>query len=189
MKNKKENFVLAIIFILTGILLRLVPHAPNFSPISAIALFSGAYLSKKWGIFIAVFAMAVSDFFIGLYDIKIMASVYLSFIISVLLGSLVKKNRNCVAFVSLASSISFFIITNLAVFVFSPWYEKTINGLIYCYFLALPFLKNTVMSDIFYTFLFFGLYELSLGAAKKYAAHIYGHGNKKRFCYKWQDNN
>ena len=63
MKNKKENFVLAIIFILTGILLRLVPHAPNFSPISAIALFSGAYLSKKWGIFIAVFAMAVSDLY------------------------------------------------------------------------------------------------------------------------------
>lgn len=178
-QSKKTNFVLAALFILAGVFLRLIPHAPNFAPISAIAIFSGAHLSKKWGVVIAVLAMAISDFFIGFYDIKIMASVYLSFLLSVFLGALIKNKKTFkdVALISLASSISFFIITNLAVFVFSPWYEKTFSGLLYCYFMALPFFKNTLLSDIFYTFSFFGLYELSLKAFQKHASI------KKRFCY------
>ena len=49
--------------------LRLVPHPPNFSPIDAMALFSGAYLGRRWLAFAAPFAaLVLSDAVLGFYQ-------------------------------------------------------------------------------------------------------------------------
>lgn len=173
-KNNKTNFSLAVFFVFAGVVLRLIPHAPNFAPISAIAIFSGSKFSKKWGVTIAVLAMLVSDLFLGFYNLWIMASVYVCFIFSVFLGSLLKSRKNFagIILVSLLSSLLFFIVTNFAVFTLTSWYEKTFSGLIYCYFMALPFFRNTLFGDVFYSFMFFGLFELALLVFKKYEKNI-----------------
>ena len=161
-KEKISEIIIAITFILIGASARLLPHPANFTPISAIALFGGVYLSRKTALVLPLAAMAISDIFIGYYDVKLMIFVYGSFILSVILGSWLKKHKrwHLVFGSSILSAFIFFFITNFAVWAFTPWYAKNFTGIIQCYFMALPFLKNSLMGDLFYTFVFFGSYEL-----------------------------
>ena len=159
---RKIEFFAALIFILIGAGLRLLPHAPNFTPIAAIALFAGVYFSRKAALILPLLAMAVSDIFIGYYDFWVMISVYGSFLLFVALGFWLKKHKkwHTIAGSAFLSAVLFFLITNFAVWVFTPWYAKTLSGIIQCYLLALPFLKNTLLGNLFYTLVFFGGYEL-----------------------------
>src|SRR5437764_14362874 len=57
--------------------LRLVPHPPNFTPIGAMALFSGAYLGRRFVAFAAPLgALLLSDLVLGFYHGQ--ATVYFS---------------------------------------------------------------------------------------------------------------
>lgn len=162
MKNfNKISFILFLILI--GAVTRFFPHAPNFTAIGAMALFGGTYLSKKTALILPILAMAISDAFLGFYDLRIMAFVYGSFLICVFMGFFLKKNKKFYSILtaSFLSAFIFFILTNFAVFIFTPWYEKTLSGLIQCYIMALPFLKNNLLGDIFYTGVFFGSFEIA----------------------------
>ncbi len=143
---------------------RLLPHAPNFAPVGALAIMAGTYLPKKHALFLPLAVMLVSDYFIGFYDIKIMLAVYFSFLLYVVMGSIFGKERKVGKLTGSAflGSILFFIITNFAVWAFSPWYSKDLSGLLLSYTLALPFFKNTLLGDLFYTATFFVIYEFAL---------------------------
>lgn len=153
---------LAVFLILIGVSLRLLPHPPNFAPITAIALFAGAYLSKKTALVLPIAAMVISDIFIGYYQMSLMAAIYGSFLFCVFLGFWLKRNKKWhkVGISAILGAVLFFLITNFAVWVFAPWYQKSFEGLIQCYFMALPFFRNTLLGNLFYTTLFFGVYEL-----------------------------
>lgn len=162
-KNTKiELFIIALFFILMAVISRFLPHFPNFTPIAAIALFGGVYFSKKIALILPIAAMLVSDIFIGFYEPLIMLSVYGSFVLSVLLGFWLKKHKNWFTVLgsALACSLVFFVITNFAVWAFSPWYAKTLSGLSQCYLMAIPFFRNTLLGDLFYVSVFFGAYEI-----------------------------
>ncbi len=151
-----------LILVLLGVSLRLLPHLPNFVPIAAISLFAGVYLNRKYFFLVPISAMLLSDYFIGFYELKVMASVYFSFFIISLTGLFLRKHKNPAAIIScsLAGSLLFYLITNFAVFAFTPWYPKDLAGLLMSYTLALPFFRNTILGDLFYTSLFFGIWEL-----------------------------
>ncbi len=164
MINKKQiiEFIIILFFIAIGAGLRLLPHPPNFAPIAAIALFGGVYLSKKKALFLPVLAMMISDVFIGSYNTFLMFAVYGSFLLMVLLGFWLKKHKKwyTIGGTAILSAVLFFLVTNFAVWVFTPWYPKTFTGLIQCYIMAVPFFKNTLLGNLFYVPLFFGAYEL-----------------------------
>ena len=149
-------------FIFLGAVMRFLPHAPNFAPIGAMALFGGAKLNKKYALILPLAAMIVSDYFIGFYSWQIMASVYGSFLIYGLLGLWARKNGGWLKIggATLAGSILFFLITNGAVWAFSSMYPHTLVGLFACYAAGLPFWRNTLLGDVFFTAVFFGVYEL-----------------------------
>lgn len=153
---------LAFLFVFGGAALRLLPHPPNFAPIAAIALFGGVYLSKKFALAIPILAMLVSDVFLGFYEPLLMVSVYGSFVLCGLVGSWLRRRKKWYTLLggSLACSVLFFVITNFAVWAFTPWYEKTLAGFVQCYIMALPFFRNTLLGDVFYVTVFFGTYEL-----------------------------
>lgn len=157
----KNEEILALILIIFAASSRLLPHPANFAPISAVAIFAAFVFKNKLLRFcVPLLAMLVSDAFIGFYSPLVLISVYASFAISVLLGHYLRKHRsisNGVG-VTLFASIQFYLITNLAVFLFTPLYPKTIQGLINCYFMALPFFRNTILGDLFYTGAIFGLF-------------------------------
>ena len=160
-KGKILEFIIVIVFILIGVSLRLLPHPPNFAPIVAIALFGGVYLSRKAAFLLPILIMIISDIFIGYYEPKLMASVYGSFLLCVALGFWLKRHKKWYTVLgsSIFGSLIFFFLTNFAVWAFTPWYAKTISGLIQCYLMALPFFKNTLLGDLFYVAVFFGTCE------------------------------
>lgn len=151
---------LAIIFF--AVVLRLVPHPPNVAPIAALALFGGCYLDKRYALVLPLVAMFVSDFFIGFHDT--MLFVYASFLLTGLLGMSLRKHRNIrsIIIITLISSVLFFLITNFGVWLVSSLYPRTIEGLFQSYFFAIPFFRNTIIGDLLYVGLFFGVYELIL---------------------------
>ena len=61
---------------------------------------------------------------------------------------------------SLAASVSFFAVSNFAVWALWNMYPKTLAGLAECYTMAIPFFRNTVASDLLFTGAFFGLAAL-----------------------------
>jgi hypothetical protein len=141
--------------------LRLLPHAPNFTPVGALALFSGAYLTGYRKFWVPVIVMGVSDFFIGFYDYKLMLVVYSSFLVLVGLGSWLRGRVSPwrVGLGTIYGASCFFLLTNLAVWAFSSWYPHTLAGLFSAYTMGLPFFRMTLLGDLFYGAIFFGAYE------------------------------
>lgn len=156
----RVTFIFSII--LFGALMRLIPHWPNFTPIAAMALFGGAYFKKKHLAFLVpLMALFVSDLFLGFH--QWMIAVYISFAMVVGIGILLRSRIKVgtVLLASLSSSLLFFIITNFAMWVGSPFYPQNMGGLIECYVAALPFLNNGVLGDLFFSTVFFGGFYLA----------------------------
>ncbi|MDZ7798625.1 MAG: DUF6580 family putative transport protein [Patescibacteria group bacterium] len=143
---------------------KIINLPPNFAPIGAVALFSGVYLSRKYAILIPLAVLAISDYFIGFYNIGVLLTVWGSFALIGLFGLYLRKRKNIATIITgtLASSILFFLTTNFAVWAASGWYAKTWSGLGQSYFMALPFFRNTLLGDLFFVFVLFGSYELVL---------------------------
>jgi hypothetical protein len=140
--SKKQLVIIS--FIVIAVLFRLIPHLPNVTPITAIALFSGVYFTnKKFAFAIPLLAMFLSDLFLGFSAITLF--VYVAFILVAYIGLSSKK----ISIKSiLISSISFFIITNFGVWLLH--YPKSFAGLIECYTLAIPFFRNSIIGDFFF---------------------------------------
>ncbi|MFI5222447.1 MAG: DUF6580 family putative transport protein, partial [Bacteroidia bacterium] len=145
--------------------------APNFAPIGAIALFAGAYLSKRYLAFLVpVLAMLFSDALMGFdgwFYMTQTISVYAAFLLITALGLTMQKNKSIfrVAGMSLTSSVLFFVVTNLFVwaegFVHHPeLYPLNAAGLIQCYTAAIPFFDKTLAGDVFYNAILFGGFYL-----------------------------
>ncbi|MGD0576833.1 MAG: DUF6580 family putative transport protein [Candidatus Staskawiczbacteria bacterium] len=160
----KKILGLALLMIILAAASRLVKHPANFTPVAAMGIFSGYYLRKKWAIVVPLAAMFLSDIFIGFYDWRLLAVVYASMACSFIFGWLLQKNKRWryVILCSVASSVLFFLTTNTAVWAFYSWYPHTLSGLIACLAAGLPFLKNTLLGDIFYCLVMFGALEAAL---------------------------
>lgn len=160
MSRLRLETAIAVILVALGAALRLLPHPPNFAPIGALALYGGAAFSNRLSTFgIPLSAMALSDVFLGFYEPGVMASVYGSFLLTVLIGRWVRRNVSVVRVLvgALSGSLIFFLVTNLAVWAFGHGYPPTAHGLLQSYVNALPFYRNTLASDLFYSGVFFGL--------------------------------
>lgn len=157
------------ILILFGILTRILPHAWNFTSVGAIALFSGYYIkNKKIAFAMPIAIMLLSDWKIGFYQWQIMASVYASFAVVVLLGVLIKNKKWYFALpTSIAGTIIFFLVTNYAVWQFGTWYPHTFAGFTQCMMAGLPFIKNSFMGDLSYTFVLFSVAEFAADLARR----------------------
>lgn len=148
--------------ILFAIVLRLLPHPANVAPITAMALFGGFYLNKRYALIVPLIALFISDIFLGFHDT--MLFVYGGFLLTGLLGMLMRRNRSIktIFATTLVSSLLFFIITNFGVWLVSKMYTKDFSGLLQSYYYALPFFRNTILGDALYMTLFTGTYELAV---------------------------
>jgi hypothetical protein len=155
-----------ILTLLTAILaaaaLRLVPHPPNFTPIGAMALFSGAYLGRRGAVALVapLGALFLSDLVLGFY--RGMPTVYFSVALIVIIGwmALRRVSPIRVGGASIASSVLFFVLTNFGMWLSSGFYPRTLAGLEACYIAAIPFFQNTVAGDLFYAAVLFGGFAL-----------------------------
>jgi len=154
--------IFAFSLILLAVLSRLLPHAPNVAPITALALFSGVYLESKYAFTVPLAAMFISDLFIGFYHG--MEWVYGSFLCIGFIGLWLRKHPGAVttAGASVAGSILFFVVTNFGVWASSQvTYPYTFAGLMQCYAAAIPFFRNTLIGDLAYVSAMFGAFALA----------------------------
>lgn len=150
------------LLIILGLAARLLPHPANFTPVGAIGLFGGAQLPKRLALALPLVAVFISDLVIGFYTWQVMVSVYLGFLVYGLAGLWIRQNYSIKRVVAgtLGASVFFFLITNFSVWAFTPLYPKTALGLSESYLAALPFFRNSLIGDFFYTAALFGVYEL-----------------------------
>jgi hypothetical protein len=147
--------------VMTVSISRLIKIAPNVTAIGAMALFAGAYFQdRKLAYAVPLITMLVTDLIIGFH--RIMIPVYISFVLIVFIGTLISERKNFMAVVtgSLASSILFFLITNLP-FWFGIRYTWDFAGAMESYTLSLPFLRNAIFGDLAFNAILFGGYALA----------------------------
>lgn len=168
---KKIYTFLPYFLILLAIAIRFMPHLPNATPITAIALFGGVYLNRRLSIILPLTAMFLSDLLIGFYTLPIMLSVYGSFAIIGLSGWWLAKHKSFFNTMgtTVAGSTLFFLVTNWAVWQFGAWYPHTSSGLWASYIAGLPFWRNMLVGDLFYVGILFGVYETVLYYARRQA--------------------
>jgi len=146
MKEISNQEKLLAVFVILATFLRLIPHPLNFTPITSLALFSGVMFNRKWlGLIIPLIAMFLSDIILGFSMISFW--VYASFGLITLFGWFIKKmNIHSI----LLSSIIFFIVSNFGVWVLG--YPHTIEGILLCYTMAIPFFGYSIIGDLFWGF-------------------------------------
>jgi len=168
MKKTKSLEILPYLLVFFAVLIRVLSHErllplpANFAPVAALALFGGVYLGRKYALLIPFAAEVIADFFIGFYDLGVMLTVWGTFVFVGLIGLAIRKKKSLATIISgtLAASVLFFVTTNFAVWLAGAWYPRTLAGLGQCFTLAIPFFRNTLLGDISFVALFFGIYEL-----------------------------
>ncbi len=149
---------MVVVLILLAVASRLLPHAPNFTPVAAIGLFAGATMGRRASWLVPFAALLASDALIGFYHPVSMFWNYLGFAACLALGSgLLSRSRSLprLAGATLASSVGFFALSNFGMWA-SGYYPRTLAGLVECYAAGLPFFRNTLASDVFYVAVLFG---------------------------------
>ena len=158
-----SRLILVAAIVISAALSRLIPHAPNLTPMTAVALFGGAYIAdRKLAFVLPLAALLLSDTLLGFYGPGEMLAVYLSTALVVALGIGLSQNRSVLrtGSAAVAGSVIFFLLTNLSVWAFGSMYPKTGAGLIECYVAALPFFRNTFAGDLLYITVLFGSFAL-----------------------------
>ena len=162
MTTNQARLLVLLSAIAAAAALRLVPHTPNFTPIGAMALFSGAYLGKRGAIALIapLAALFLSDLLLGFY--AGMTTVYFATALVVVIGWIALQRRTPVrvAGAAIASSVLFFVLTNFGMWLSSGYYPRTLAGLQACYIAAIPFFQNSVAGDLFFSAVLFGGFAL-----------------------------
>ena len=171
-----KNSFYIIFFVCILALSRIIPHPPNFTPILASAIMAPLLIKDRWlGIAIPIVAMFISDIVIGFYSYQF---VIYSSIFVIALVTPMHKNYLRLGVMAVGGSVWFFVTTNFAEWIIWDYYPKTIEGLLTCYTVAIPFFKNTLIS----TCLFTGILMVSIkyleSANKKISFFIYNFVDK-----------
>jgi len=173
MQNQTQSRPLTVGLTVLSALGRLVPHAPNVTPVGGSCLFAGSRVAGLWAYLLPLAVMIATDPIVGHaggassgYSWS-SPVIYASFMISVWIGRRMLRTVTPVRVGSAAflCSLQFFVLTNLAVWgggilSHQPLYAANPGGLATCYIEALPFWGRTLAGDLLYSGAIFGLYAL-----------------------------
>lgn len=142
----KKNFFFSLLIVGGVVAARLLPHSANFSPLaSLVLLLPWIFPKQKFAIPLILVGLFISDLWLGFHGT--MPYVYGSYIFIGILG---KKTKSRSFVLPVISSLLFYSVTNFGVWVQTEMYSKDLQGLLRCYIMAIPFLKMTILGDLFY---------------------------------------
>ena len=178
----------ALLLILAAVVFRIITgffgHSDsigwmNFAPIAAIALCGAAYVPMKYKFTVPMIALLVSDVALNAHYGFSLASPfvlshYLGFAIVGCLGLLLQHRASWKTLLpaSVAASLIFYLVTNFVSWIYDPGYTKTVTGFIQAVTVGLPqysatptwmFFRNSIVSDLVFTFLFVVCMKLGRG--------------------------
>jgi hypothetical protein len=169
----------AYLVLLLAVLSRILPAAfhttsVNFTAVGGGLLFFGARRSR-WQTIVAVLALMATDYYLTtqVYGYAFHTSGYLVtwawYAAVCLTGHQMLSGKSSMLRVGtavLASSTSFFLLSNFVVWTGSAMYSHNIAGLATCYVAAIPFYANDVMSTAVTAGALFGLPVLAASIAE-----------------------
>jgi hypothetical protein len=170
MKSRYLSVPLVAMLILAAAASRIVNaelHLWNFAPVAALGLFGGAVLQdKRWAFLLPLLAQFVADAYFqlftstpGFYDMS-QFFVYGGMALVTLLGTKMGEPKVArVAGFALSGSLIFFIVSNFGVFL-TGMYGTGVSALTKTYAMAVPFYQPTLVGDLLFSALFFGVYAL-----------------------------
>jgi hypothetical protein len=159
MNNQKSNIMFVIIMVTLTAMWRVCCSQFNLFhivPVASIGLFSGSILNnKKWAYLIPIGTMLLSDILFaiftniqGFYGLPQFINYAALACVTYLGTQLQNRNRiNVVAF-TLSGSMIFFLLSNFGTFL-SGYYGFSFQGLVNCYAMAIPFIKNNIATKFF----------------------------------------
>lgn len=142
--------------LIVGFLSRVIPHAWDFTPVLALAMFAGANLTGRRRFLVPIALMALTDLVLGFYPSFLIT--WAAVATAVAIGTFLRGSASWtrLGVCSLVASAVFFLISNFGVWITD--YPKTWQGLTDCYMLALPFFRNSLASTALYSFVLIGGY-------------------------------
>lgn len=144
--------------------LNFVPHAWHFTPLAASLLFFGARGSRRQ-MWIPIVLLAATDVVLTKYFYASSLG-WEQLVIWAWYGAILWLGTNLrekttfwrVVAAALCSSISFFLLTNFTAWAAMPQiYPRSFSGVLMSYAAGIPFFRNTVESDVFFSLSFFGI--------------------------------
>ena len=173
--------MLAYLFVVLAVAvhIRWIALPFSFTPVLAALLYFGARMPRKQ-MWIPVAMLAASDVYLTrvTYGYPITADHFVTwgfYAAMILLGGALIKGFSPlrIGAATLIGSVSFFLISNFAVWMVWAMYPKTFAGLTACYVAGLPFFRNAVISDLLFSALFFGIgYLVSQRTAEREAVAV-----------------
>jgi hypothetical protein len=172
---QKQNQPRALAFGLTllSALGRLVPHAPNVTPLGGSCLFAGSRVSGMWAYLLPLAVMIATDPLVGAAGgahggyTWTSPVIYACFLINVWIGRRMLRNVTPVRVggAAFVCSLQFFVLTVFAswaagVAQHNPFFAPGVTGLMSSYIAALPFWGRTLAGDLLFSGGLFGMYEL-----------------------------
>jgi len=159
--------------------LNVLPHTWHFTPLAASLLFFGARGSRRQ-MWVPLALLAVTDVvltrFMWHYAFTWDTLVTWAWYAAILwLGTNLREKAGFwrVVLAGAASSVSFFIVSNFAVWAAWPdMYPRTMAGLVACYDAAIPFFRGTAASDMFFTLAMFGIPALQQALAGRASSSV-----------------
>tara|TARA_B100001540_G_C15313541_1_gene420330 strand:+ start:24 stop:515 length:492 start_codon:yes stop_codon:yes gene_type:complete len=148
-------FKLSVIIFLTLSASRFIPHPPNFTSLLALSFYVPALLGLRY-LPILIISFAITDFFIGFHNT--MFFTWGSVILIALISNYFKISIFKRIFGSLLGALIFFVVTNFGVWSLGS-YGYSLQGLINCYFLAIPFFAYSVISTFIFSVIIETLYK------------------------------
>lgn len=175
MNRMEVKIPLAVVLLGLAAISRLLPHPANFAPMTAMALFTGAVAVPTGSALASLFiSLWISDFLVnnilyGNYFGKIVFFYegfyvqYLAYLLIFYLSRIFLREWKIFSMVITVflSNFIFFLITNFGVFLTTDLYPHTWQGLGEAYLAAIPFWRNSLFGDMFYTAFLFGLTYLA----------------------------
>ena len=179
--TKSDRNLGAFLWIVLGILGRLIPHPPNMTPMIPVALFGGSQLSRGRAFAVTFCTMAVSDAIlaaVGRHQVFGYWSLftYSGFALVVLAGMALRTVPTAgrtLGFL-LASSLFFWVWTNFGVWISGDGYPRTAEGLVSCYVAAIPFLGNALIGDLGWGLALFLSFHFLRKAAPRFGIAVQG---------------
>lgn len=173
--SRNQQLVLAVLLTAFVVLSRLLPHLPNFTPVTAVAVLGGTLMPKRWALLLPLTAMVVSDILIGLHPLVLCT--WGSFGLIALLAGRARQRASLgsLMLLGVSGSVLFYIITNFGVWLQGQMYKVNVSGLLSCYYHALPFFRNMLAGDILYIGFFYAAFRAVLVITKTRAAEPSNH--------------
>jgi hypothetical protein len=177
--------MLAYLFVVFAVAMRMpfMPHPWNFTPVAAALLYFGARGSRRQ-LWIPFVLLAASDVvltkFVYVYQFTWDHYFTWAWYAAILwLGTNLRENTGLrevkdwlrVGGAAIAGSVSFFIVSNFAVWACWPTYPKSLAGLMTCYAAGIPFFRHTLTGDLLFAAAMFGLPALASALARSGEAH------------------